>query len=315
MLKRLMVGNTSANTRFSFYSASQSYNGLDDVQQKIVKNFKDALALRGVFPRRDYLTDVERGPPLGEGAFSNVYKGLWKGNEVAVKRFRPVRPPDHIKGTLKEKFMDHVEPLVSFYRELVFWKIVSGSSSVWGLLGFTMWLDREKTIVVFALVSPLAEGHLKLNYFEWYSLKPKEFANYFHDAATGLQSLHDHDVIHGDIRPENILKNKGRCYLVDFGISKLRDSPSSGSFSFAAVVTSDGSVTRTKDTDVFSFGSTMYQVLAWKTLDNATGPLDRPERRLGQEWDAIWNLILRCMSDDRPTTVELVEILKVICRQ
>jgi hypothetical protein len=77
--------------------------------------------LRGVFPRRDYLRDVERGPPLGEGSFSNVYKGVWKGKEVAVKRFRPVRPPvflipsdtircltltlnnlqEHIEGTLK----------------------------------------------------------------------------------------------------------------------------------------------------------------------------------------------------------------------
>jgi len=78
----------------------------------------------------------------------------------------------------------------------------------------------------------------------------------------------------------------------------------------------DGSVTRDQYTDIFSFGSTMYQVLAWKTtLDIDTGPPARPEGRLGQEWDAIWKLILRCVSkehDDRPSAVELVASLKAI---
>jgi len=214
------------------------------------------------------------------------------------------------------------QPVASFYRELVQWKMVSKFNSVWPLLGFTMWLDRDDLIVVFALVSPLAESNLKLNYLEWHSLKPKMFANYFHDAATGLQSLHDHGVIHGDIRPENILQNEGHCYLVDFGISKFLDS--SSSFSFAPTVAKaqripellDGSVTqRNKYTDIFSLGSTMYQVLARETLDIATLHPVRPEGRLGQEWDAIWDLILRCVSQEhtnRPTALELVESLKAI---
>ncbi|KAF8497861.1 kinase-like domain-containing protein [Russula emetica] len=201
--------------------------------------------------------------------------------------------------------------------------MVSEFHSVWRLLGFTMWLDRDETTVVFALVSPLAEGHLDLSYMDWQSLKPKTFANYFYDAATGLQALHDHGVIHGNIRPQNILQNEGHGYLVDFGISKLLDSSSSFSFAPAAVKAQrvpklpDGSVTqRNQYTDIVAFGCTMYQVLAWKTLAVATGPLERPESRLGQEWDAIWNLILRCVSeeyqDDRPSAVELVESLKAI---
>jgi hypothetical protein len=51
------------------------------------------------------------------------------------------------------------------------------------------------------------------------------------------------------------------------------------------------------------------------TLDIATGHPVRPESRLGQEWDAIWNLILRCVSQEyanRPTALELVESLKAI---
>jgi serine/threonine protein kinase len=107
----------------------------------------------------------------------------------------------------------------------------------------------------------------------------------FYDAATGLQSLHEHGVIHGNIRPvcqrslrcsfdllffilkENILQNEGHGYLVDFGISKLLDYSSSFSFAPAAAKAQripkllDGSVTeRNQYTDIFSFGCTMYQV-------------------------------------------------------
>ncbi|KAF8497860.1 kinase-like domain-containing protein [Russula emetica] len=281
-----------------------SYNGLDNVQQGIVQDFKNALELRVSLPRDQYLflTDVKRETTLGEGEFSIVYKGEWKGKEVAVKTFRPVRPPvflipsdtirwltlnnlqDQIKGSFKEKFKDQVKPAVSFCRELDIWKKVSEFHSVWPLHGFTMSLDEDNATIVFALVSPLAEGHLKFKYVQWHSLKPKKFANYFLDAATGLQSLHDHGVIHGDIRPENILQNKGHCYLVDFGISKLRDSSSKFSFATVTVAALDGSVTRDQYTDIFSFGSTMYQVLAWKTtLDIDTGPPARPEGRLGQD--------------------------------
>ena len=41
----------------------------------------------------------------------------------------------------------------------------------------------------------------------------------------------------------------------------------------------------------------------------------RPEDRIGEEWDAIWDLILRCVSKERtnhPTALQLVKSLKAI---
>ena len=63
------------------------------------------------------------------------------------------------------------------------------------------------------------------------------------------------------------ITKRGRCYLVDFGISKFL-GPST-SFSIARAVSvvqpvpelTDGSLTpRNQKTDIFSFGSTMYRV-------------------------------------------------------
>ena len=61
------------------------------------------------------------------------------------------------------------------------------------------------------------------------------------------------------------------------------------------------------------------QVLAyeWKELpvDLKTGYPVRPKKRVGQEWNSIWNLILWCMSEEptnRPTAAQLVETLQSI---
>jgi hypothetical protein len=84
------------NTRFSFYSASQNYNGLDNIRQDIVQNFKDAFTFLGSHEPDEYLTDVVRESALGYGAFGYIYNGKWKEKRVAVKKFTPVTPP----GTL-----------------------------------------------------------------------------------------------------------------------------------------------------------------------------------------------------------------------
>ena len=85
------------NARFSVYSGSQTYNGLDENQRNIVENFENALTLRAVLSSQspdEYLTGVERGSLLDtSGAFGHVYRGTWNKQNVAVKIFRDVEPP------------------------------------------------------------------------------------------------------------------------------------------------------------------------------------------------------------------------------
>ena len=114
-----MVGNAPVNTRISSYSASQTYNGLNGVQQIILQNFKDALTLRDLLPPDEYLSDVQimHETLFGDGIYGHVYEGNWKGKYVAVKKFRLVTPPvflipsDTIRWLTLNNLQEHIEGL------------------------------------------------------------------------------------------------------------------------------------------------------------------------------------------------------------
>jgi len=96
--------------------------------------------------------------------------------------------------------------------------------------------------------------------------------------ADGLATAHDAGILHRDIKPENILITKsGYGKLADFGLAKLRESPSLVSDAVTETRTMTGVIVgtiaymspeqatgRTVDarSDVFSFGIVLYELLA-----------------------------------------------------
>ncbi|KAL7704907.1 protein kinase [Lotmaria passim] len=54
---------------------------------------------------------------------------------------------------------------------------------------------------------------------------PPQLAYYAREMLTGLQYLHRHDVVHRDLKPDNILVSKdGHAYLADFGVAETFDT-------------------------------------------------------------------------------------------
>eukprot|EP01012_Entosiphon_sulcatum_P024305 TRINITY_DN29473_c0_g1_i1.p1 TRINITY_DN29473_c0_g1~~TRINITY_DN29473_c0_g1_i1.p1 ORF type:complete len:938 (-),score=114.50 TRINITY_DN29473_c0_g1_i1:2384-5167(-) len=91
-------------------------------------------------------------------------------------------------------------------------------------------------------------------------------ARYAMDILRGLAFLHANNVIHRDIKPSNVLvSTTGRCKLADFGLAgKLGELPAEvvGTLFYMAPEMLQGGATPL--CDIFSFGVTMYEMLAGK---------------------------------------------------
>jgi serine/threonine-protein kinase len=81
----------------------------------------------------------------------------------------------------------------------------------------------------------------------------------------GLEHLHEQQIIHRDIKPDNILLQRGTPRLTDFGLARLRQTNShsqsvKGTPSYMAPEAF--SRRRNEQTDVWSVGVVLYQMLA-----------------------------------------------------
>ncbi|KAF9166159.1 hypothetical protein DFQ26_008565 [Actinomortierella ambigua] len=94
-----------------------------------------------------------------------------------------------------------------------------------------------------------------------------ECRDVFQQMVLGIEYLHEHDIVHRDIKPDNLLRSEdGTVKIVDFGVSEMFDKgkdltkKSAGSPAFMApeLCKHDHGEVSGKATDVWSMGVTLY---------------------------------------------------------
>ena len=164
-------------------------------------------ALRLDAPAGQPLRGYRVGASIGEGAHGVVYRAVQPGvgREVAVKTIRAqlADEPEFVRGFDAEAQLvanlehPHIVPIYDYWRE------PGGAYIVMRLL------DGN-------LASRLEGGPLDVS----------SVASVARELGSALHAAHRAGVVHGDIKPTNVLVDDERAYLADFGVASLVESTS-----------------------------------------------------------------------------------------
>lgn len=260
------------------------------------------------------------GYPLHWGRYADVWKGTCHNQDVAVKVIRTYSNEDFHKVVRR------------FCKEVVIWKTLQ-HPNVLPLVGVTMSEAR------FAMISGWMEnGNIK----EYVKVNP--FANRFElleGVARGLIYIHDHGVIHGDLKSSNILVDQTGCArLADFGhltiisdivnlLALTLDSSGLGGIArwmSPELIDPQGfgfqTSRPTKASDCYALGMIVYETIGGTTPfpDDTDFAIfikvvkgERPDRVEGFS-ESLWEMLEQCWMaqlNDRPSVPAVLRCLEV----
>ena len=209
--------------------------------------------------------DVNLVAEIGRGAYSVVYKAVWKNRQVAAKKLHP-----YILG----------KPEAKKYAED--WKLLSNLDhpNIVKYLGVVLPekspKSDESTVII---ITELLDQDLK-TFIDKSKTKPKvsfcDTVNIMLDVAEGLNYLHEpsRSVVHRDLACKNILLTaRRRAKIADFGFAKyfpggeMAATANPGTLANRAPETfgksffSRGKRNYSTKADVFSFGVVLLEVI------------------------------------------------------
>ncbi|XP_047072858.1 serine/threonine-protein kinase CTR1-like isoform X2 [Lolium rigidum] len=204
--------------------------------------------------------DLEELRELGSGTFGTVYHGKWRGSDVAIKRIK------------KSCFAGRSSELERLANEF------------WGEAEILSKLHHPNVVAFYGVVKDgpggtlatvtefMVNGSLRHVLQRNKNLDRRKRLIIAMDAAFGLEYLHSKNIVHFDLKCDNLLvnlKDQSRpiCKVGDFGLSKIkRNTLVSGGVRgtlpwMAPELLNGGSNKVSEKVDVFSFGIVMWEIL------------------------------------------------------
>ncbi|KAF8174637.1 kinase-like domain-containing protein [Mycena galopus ATCC 62051] len=267
-----------------------------------------SLFVVGVTGRGEY--------PTCGGGFADIFLALYDNRPVALKRMR-----HFVRGSNLTRIR------LKFCREALLWKDLH-HPNILPFLG----IDRDSFgPSFFCMVSPWMKHGTVINYLETHGHANVDKLLY--EIVQGLEYLHSHNIVHGDLRGTNILiQEDGSACLADFGLSSFSDAtvamsttragspcwmapellaPEHFGFNFA----------RTPATDVYAFGCVCFELYTgrppFSTLPEPAILMkvlnsERPDRPSGPPVmsDMLWQHVTEFLAQSpttRPSTPLVVQ--------
>ena len=176
------------------------------------------------------------------------------------------------------------------------------------------------------LVMPLCRGSVE---GQAGGMSEPELWHFIRDVSSGLAYLHGHEILHRDIKPDNILINPDEDYVIsDFGIStrmrstmrrssmrQNKDVDTSGTIAYMAPEMFTKSPSAVKATDIWALGATLYELMTGELLFFGQGGVvqlkgaELPELPVSYS-QYLRDTVMSCLNMDawfRPTASELSE--------
>ncbi|CAI9784030.1 unnamed protein product [Fraxinus pennsylvanica] len=205
--------------------------------------------------------DLEELRELGSGTFGTVFHGKWRGSDVAIKRIK--------KSCFTGRQSEQERLAIDFWREA---EILSK-------------LHHPNVVAFYGVVQDGPGGTLATvtEYMVDGSLRHVLVRKDRHldrrkrliiamDAAFGMEYLHSKNIVHFDLKCDNLLVNlkdpsRPICKVGDFGLSKIKrntlvSAGVRGTLPWMAPELLDGSSIKVSEkVDVFSFGIVLWEIL------------------------------------------------------
>ncbi|XP_015887516.3 uncharacterized protein LOC107422567 [Ziziphus jujuba] len=205
--------------------------------------------------------DLEELQELGSGTFGTVYHGKWRGTDVAIKRIK--------KSCFSGRSSEQERLIKDFWREA---RILSNLHHPNVVAFYGVVPDGPETtlatVTEFMVNGSLRHVLLKKDIV----LDRRKRLLIAMDTAFGMEYLHLKNIVHFDLKCDNLLVNlrdseRPICKVGDFGLSRIKRNTLvsggvRGTLPWMAPELLSGSSNRVSEkVDVFSFGIVMWEIL------------------------------------------------------
>lgn len=210
--------------------------------------------------------------PIGEGGFGRTFLAEDANRLNALCVIKQFFPLPHIQGNI-EAMSKATQLFKQEARQLL--ELGEKHPQIPTLFGY---FEQEQRLY---LVQQYVDGQDLSKELEKGSFNEEQIRELLNSLLPVLQFIHQHQVIHRDIKPTNILRNQadGKFVLIDFGVAKQlagssisKPSTKPGTEGFAPIEQLRGGKAFPAS-DIYSLGVTCIHLLTGADLDEIYNPL------------------------------------------